>query len=59
MAKRPRIFATEDAVQLAKSLNVEAPICSAMDGILNNNADIDATIQSLLARPVGHEAPLG
>jgi glycerol-3-phosphate dehydrogenase (NAD(P)+) len=53
------VFTASSAVQLAKSLNVEAPICSAMDGILNNNADIDATIQSLLARPVGHEAPLG
>ncbi|MBC8445371.1 MAG: NAD(P)-dependent glycerol-3-phosphate dehydrogenase [Rhodospirillaceae bacterium] len=53
------VFTASSAVQLAKSLNVEAPICTAMDGILNNRADIDATIQSLLARPVGDETPLG
>ncbi len=53
------VFTASSAVQLADNLNVDAPICAAMDGILNNKADIDATIQNLLARPVGHEAPLG
>jgi len=46
-------------VRLAKSLNVDAPLCTAMDQILNNNADIEATIKGLLARPVGAEDPLG
>jgi glycerol-3-phosphate dehydrogenase (NAD(P)+) len=53
------VFTTSSAVQLAKNLNVEAPICTAMDGILNKAADIDTTIKGLLARPVGDEAPLG
>ena len=53
------VFTASSAVQLAQALNVEAPLCTAMDNILNNNADIDATIQSLLARPVGDEDPLG
>ncbi len=50
------VFTASSAVQLAKSLGVEAPICNAMDSILNKNANIDETIQSLLARPVGDEA---
>lgn len=53
------VFSASSAVQLAASLGVDAPICSAMDGILNKQIDIDATIQSLLARPVGDEDPLG
>jgi glycerol-3-phosphate dehydrogenase (NAD(P)+) len=53
------VFTASSAVQLAKTLNVEAPLCTAMDGILNNNADINQTIQNLLARPVGDEDPLG
>lgn len=53
------VFSASSSVQLARSLNVEAPICTAMNGILNENADIDATIQTLLARPVGDESPLG
>jgi len=40
---------------LAKSLGVDAPICAAVDKILNGNADIDATIIDLMARPVGPE----
>jgi len=27
------------------------PICTAMDAVLNQNADIDATIQGMLGRP--------
>ena len=53
------VFTASSAVQLAKALNVETPLCKAMDSILNNNADIDQTIQNLLARPVGDEDPLG
>ncbi|NQU58956.1 MAG: NAD(P)-dependent glycerol-3-phosphate dehydrogenase [Rhodospirillales bacterium] len=53
------VFTASSAVRLAKSLNVDAPLCNAMDQILNNKADIDATIKSLLARPVGAEDPLG
>ena len=53
------VFTASSAVRLAESLGVDAPLCTAMDQILNNNADIDATIKSLLARPVGAEDPLG
>jgi glycerol-3-phosphate dehydrogenase (NAD(P)+) len=32
-------------------MEIEMPICVAMDGILNYEADIDATIRGLLGRP--------
>jgi glycerol-3-phosphate dehydrogenase (NAD(P)+) len=41
--------------ELARSLNIEMPICFAVDDVLNHNADIDATIQGLLSRPVTME----
>ena len=53
------VFTASSAVLLAKTLNVNAPICTAMDNILNKKSDIDKTIQDLLARPVGNEDPLG
>lgn len=53
------VFTASSAVRLAKTLNVDAPLCTAMDQILNHHADIDATIKGLLARPVGEEDPLG
>lgn len=53
------VFTASSAVRLAKSLGVDAPLCTAMDQILIHNGDIDATIKGLLARPVGAEAPLG
>ncbi len=52
------VFTASSVVQLAKTLNIEAPLCTAMDSILNYNADIDQTIRNLLARPVGEEQPL-
>ncbi len=53
------VFTSSSTVRLAKILNIDAPLCTAMDNILNNNADIEATIKGLLARPVGAEDPLG
>ena len=53
------VFTASSTVRLAKSLNVDAPLCTAMDQILNKGADIEATIKGLLARPVGAEDPLG
>ncbi len=41
---------------LANRLSVDAPICIAVDGILNQGADIDQTISTLLARPVGADS---
>lgn len=45
------------AVRLAASVQAELPICSAVDAILNNNADIDAAITELLSRPFAREEP--
>ena len=44
---------------LARTLGIETPICTAIDGILNHSADIDATVKGLMARPVGAEDPFG
>lgn len=49
------VHSAEAVSALARSLNVDVPICTAVDGILNNSADIDATITGLMARPVGPE----
>jgi glycerol-3-phosphate dehydrogenase (NAD(P)+) len=40
---------------LARALNIDMPICQAVDKVLNHNADIDATIEDLLSRPVTME----
>ena len=42
--------------KLAGTLNIDMPICLAVDEILNHGADIDATIGGLLSRPVTVEA---
>ncbi len=44
-------------VALAGRLGVEMPICEAVDRVLHHNADIDATIEALLARPFKAEMP--
>lgn len=49
------VFSASSVVALAKRLNVEMPICAAVDAVLNRGADLDSTIASLLARPVGIE----
>lgn len=41
--------------KLAQRLNVEMPICFAVDRILNSGADIDAVIAELLDRPFKEE----
>ena len=43
---------------LAGQLQVDMPICLAVNAIVNHNADTDATIAGLLARPVGTDSPL-
>lgn len=42
---------------LARRLDVEMPICFAVDAVVNHGADIDTTIAGLLARPLREEAP--
>jgi hypothetical protein len=32
-------------------MDFEMPICTAMDGVLNYDADINATIKGMLERP--------
>jgi glycerol-3-phosphate dehydrogenase (NAD(P)+) len=39
------------AVQVAGQLGVDMPICAAVDAVLNRGADLDETIEGLLARP--------
>jgi len=43
---------------LAGILQIDMPICLAVDAIVNHGADIDATVTGLLARPVGIDSPL-
>jgi len=45
------VFTAPAVLTRAKALNVELPICAAIDTILHDNADIDATIGDVLARP--------
>jgi len=49
------VHSAEAVSALARRLNIEMPICTTVDGILNNSADIDASIAALMARPVGAE----
>ncbi|MGA0603477.1 NAD(P)H-dependent glycerol-3-phosphate dehydrogenase [Caulobacter sp. KR2-114] len=42
-------------VALARSLDVETPICDAVDAILAGRLDVDAAITGLLARPLKTE----
>lgn len=39
------------AVERAHKLEVEMPICAAVDAVLNHSVDLDETIAGLLARP--------
>jgi len=43
---------------LAGTLQVDMPICLAVDSIVNHGADIETTVAGLLARPVGTDSPL-
>lgn len=49
------VFSAASVSELAGSLSVDMPLSVAVDGILNHFADIDATIEGLLARPAGAE----
>ena len=51
------VFSAASVSGLARRLDVEMPICVAVDGILNHFADIAATIAALLARPFKGEVP--
>ncbi len=49
------VFSADAVVALAAKLDVETPICVAVDSIINQGADIDLAIARLLDRPVGAE----
>lgn len=45
------VYSAEATVALAEKLGVDMPIAAAVDAVLNRGAEIDATIDGLLARP--------
>ncbi len=49
------IFTAASVIGLALEIGVEVPICAAVNGILNQGADIDETIAGLLNRPFTSE----
>ena len=49
------VFSAASVSALAGSLSIDMPLSVAVDGILNHFADINATIEGLLARPAGAE----
>ena len=49
------VFTAQAVVELAAKLNIDMPICQAMDQILNHDAEIGAVIEQLLSRPFRSE----
>ena len=49
------VFTAASVTELARRLEVDAPICTAVDGVINHFASIDATIEGLLSRPLRDE----
>ncbi len=49
------VFTAASVTDLAKTLEIEAPICTAVNAILNQGANIDDTIAGLLSRPFTSE----
>ena len=49
------VFTARSVCKLADSLNVDMPICAAVNEILNNGADINTVVDDLLARPFKEE----
>ncbi|WP_404382196.1 NAD(P)H-dependent glycerol-3-phosphate dehydrogenase [Caenispirillum salinarum] len=45
------VYTASAVVALANDLSVDMPICAAVDGVLNHQADLDQTIRDLLNRP--------
>lgn len=51
------VFSAAAVTRLADTLDIDMPICRAVDAVLNQSADITETISGLLARPVTVELP--
>ena len=49
------VFSAASVPALGRQLGVDLPICTAVDGVINHFADIDATIEGLLSRPLRDE----
>ena len=49
------VFSASSVTDLARRVEVDMPICTAVDGVINHFADIDATIANLLMRPLREE----
>jgi glycerol-3-phosphate dehydrogenase (NAD(P)+) len=49
------VFTSASVTALAHRLDVDMPICSAVDQVLNQNADLDTIIDGLLSRPFRSE----
>ena len=48
-------FSAAATLAMAQSLDVEMPICEAVDAVVNRGADLDTTIAGLLGRPLKPE----
>lgn len=49
------VFSASSVTDLARKLGVDMPICTAVDGVINHFASIDATMAGLLSRPLKEE----
>lgn len=49
------VFTTQAVIEIAGDLGIDVPICAAVDAVVNRGAEIGATIERLLARPVKSE----
>jgi glycerol-3-phosphate dehydrogenase (NAD(P)+) len=49
------VFTAASVCALARRLEVDLPICAAVDGVINHFSDIDAAIENLLSRPLKEE----
>lgn len=50
------VFTSSAVVKRAEALNVDVPICAAVDAILNHGANVDETVTTLLTRPLKPES---
>jgi len=49
------VFSASSVTDLARRLDIEMPICAAVNGIINQAANIDETIKNLLSRSIKDE----
>lgn len=49
------IYSSYSVVSLARRINVEVPICRAVNDVVSGNVEIESVIESLLSRPIKAE----